>query len=625
MNMTIDTPTDSTSEMDDILRCGVGETLATRDFGNAFAQFFACFPELAPTLAAGIVAGGQRGFAFALFRDIWNLVPRPDHQWRPLTLPKPDRNGPCPCQSGSKFKQCCGWMEVEPTPFSSGRMSLLGYVLETIPVSQYATLPFKKLSAEEVAHVADEWLKDGSIGAAELLLEGLLSAGGKFDARHEYAFDTLCDLYLENGNKTARLALVERFVKLPDRQLKAAAMHRRCVMYADSGEYAAGWALFKEAQRIDPENPSLAHLELMMLASQGDLERAGERARFWAMSLRKRGYDHDPLLDLLDSVAADPHRLLDLMNGDGGAGGRAIDEAASADAVALLSMITSLPTAACHYRLEPQHGDAGPIQPMPGLAPLERHWHNIWSPIADAEEFDPWSDTAWIQWLQQHPLVWQSFPVIEDVLSSLLDSHSLPDALHDAVDDAEIRLLKHSVELLHSVIDGNDATNCSLAWGWLENRPALRLLAETIDALGDMPEALALTEWLVLTLNPTDNTGHRVTLVHRLCAAGRAADALAVCDRYPGDGLPAMVLGRVLTLVMLDKHDEAIAALTAAKKACPKMLKMLLAAKPKMPPMSAAYVTMGGDDDAWMYRTDWRYVWESRGALDWLKSMAGRK
>lgn len=616
MNVTTNTPADTTTEMDDILRCGVGETLATRDFGTAFAQFFAHFAELAPTLAAGIVAGGERGFAFALFRDIWNLVPRPDHQWRPLPLPKPDRNVPCPCLSGSKFKQCCGWMEGGPTPFSGGRISLLGYVLETIPVSQYASLPFKKLSAEEVAHVADEWRKDGSTGAAEVLLEGLLAAGGKLDARHEYAFDTLCDLYLQNGNDAARLTLVERFLKVPDRQLKAAAMHRRCTIHADQGEYAAGWALFKEAQRIDPESPSLAHLELMMLASQGDLERAGERAHFWAMSLRKRGYDNDPLLGLLDSVATNPQRLLELMAGDGAL---AIDEAASADALALLSMITSLPAATCHYRLAPQQGDAGPMQPTPGLAPLERHWHNIWSPIADADEFDPWSDTTWILWLQQHPLAWQSFTVIEDVLSSMTDSHTLPDLLLDAVDETEMLLLTQSVALLHSVIDGNNAAHCCLPWGWMENRPALRLLSETIDALGDSPEALTLAEWLVLTLNPTDNTGHRVTLVHRLCAAERAADALAVCARYPDDALPAMMLARLLTLAMLGKYDEAVAALAAARKACPKMLKMLLAAKPKMPRMEDDYVSMGGDEDAWMYRTDWRYVWASSGALDWLK------
>jgi hypothetical protein len=297
----------------------------------------------------------------------------------------------------------------------------------------------------------------------------------------------------------------------------------------------------------------------------------------------------------------------------------AIDAAASADAIALLSAITSLPDAACHYRLAPQHGDAGPLQPTPGLAPLERHWHNIWSPIADAEEFDPWSDTTWVQWLQQHPLAWQSFTVIEDVLSSMLDSHTLPDLLLDAVDEAEMLLLTHSVALLHSVIDGNDAANCCLDWGWMENRPALRLLAETIDAMGDSPEALALAEWLVLTLNPTDNTGHRVTLVHRLCAAGRAADALAVCARYPDDALPAMMLGRLLTLVTLGKRDEAAVALATARKASPKMLKMLLAAKPKMPPLEADYVTMGGDEDAWIYRTDWRYVWESSGALDWLQ------
>jgi hypothetical protein len=80
-----------------------------------------------------------------------------------------------------------------------------------------------------------------------------------------------------------------------------------------------------------------------------------------------------------------------------------------------------------------------------------------------------------------------------------------------------------------------------------------------------------------------------------------------------------MMLGRLLTLVTLGKRDEAAVALATARKASPKMLKMLLAAKPKKPPLEADYVTMGGDEDAWIYRTDWRYVWESSGALDWLQ------
>lgn len=624
--------TDSTAEMDEILRSGVGETLATRDFGIAFGQFFASFPQLAPTLAAGIVAGGERGFAFALFRDIWNLVPRPDHNWRPLPLPKPDRNGPCPCLSGNKFKQCCGGMEGGSTPFSGGRLSLLGYVLETIPVSQYAALPFKKLSAEEVAHVAEEWLKDGSIGAAEMLLEGLLVAGGKFDARHEYAFDTLCDLYLQNGNQAARLALVDRFLKAPDRQLKAAAMHRRCTIYAESGDYAAAWALFKEAQRVDPESPALAHLELMILASQGDFVRAGERAKFWAMSLRKRGFDHGPLLELLDSVAVSPARLLDLMaaaNGeaDDDDDGETFDEIAAAAFADLLDMFGDMPPASCQYRLTPQAGDAGPLQPHPELAALEEQWNAMWPGDATTDQLDqpgPWAATQWVAWLRQHPLAWQSFRIIEHVLSFMLESADLPDIFYDAVDDAEALLLDHAVIVLQKVIDDNQANHCTLAWGWPENRPALRLLGDKIDSLGDSPQALTLAEWLVLTLNPIDNTGHRVALVHRLCAANRAADALAVCERYPDDALAAMMLGRVLPLFMLGKLDEAAEALSEVKTTYPKVLKMLRAANPKMPPMSLEYVTVGGDDDAWIYRTDWHHLWDASGALNWLKQVDGK-
>ena len=615
---------DNTTELEALLRNGVSLTLAGGAFSHAFESFLDEFPQLAPGLAGKLLPGAERGFVFAMMREIWNHVPRPERDWKPQPLPKPERNAPCPCNSGTKYKQCCGDLEGMPGPFGpAGSLSLLGYVLEAQPVTHYKDLPFKRLNPEEVAHVAEQWMNDGRAGPARFLLEGLLAPGGKFDVRHEYGFDMLCDIYLDANEPERRVALVERFMQTPDKELKVAAMQRRCSMLADEDDHAAAWALFKETQRIDPDNPALAHLELSLLVGQGELERASERARYWSLRLRKLGFENEGLFEFLDGVAADPHMLLRLMTGEDAEPEADLedeDDEDSPDAVlALLAQIDALPAAACHYALTPSDGHAGPLQPDPAMAELEARFF-----VLDEENAEELDIAPVVRFVTENPLAWQSFAIVEVVLEFMLEG-GLFEELADRIDAAEGRLLEHAVRLLEQVIAQNAATDCTLEWGWTENRPALRLLADAIDRQGDTAQALAWLEWLVLRLNPADNTGHRVALVHRLCAAGRAAEALAVLERYPDDALPGMLYGRVLVLVMLGRRAEATAALAIASQRYPKLLKTLLATRPKMPELSMDHVTVGGDDDAWYYRADWSYAWQQGGAFDWLRSMAGKR
>lgn len=573
-------------------------------------------PRQAPGFAALIPPGAERPIALALFREIWNHAPRPDLDWKRLILPKPERNAPCPCGSGSKYKQCCGPLEGA-SPFPSGGFSVLAYVLETVPATQYGELPFKRLDAEEVAHAATEWSRDGRIEPATLLLEALLAPGGKFDARHEFAFDELCGLYLEARREDERLALVERFMQATDKRLRAAAWQRRATLHADAGEHARAWEVFKEAQRLDPDNPSLAHLELVLLANQNRYDEARTRAAFWAKRLVKLGYEGEPIVELMEEVARDPMALRQMM--DGYAGDAEAGAAAPADVEALNDLIANLPVPSCHYRLSPQDGSAGPLEPTPELAAVEREWDDVY--WGDAEERDPWSDTRWIGWLRAHPLAWQSFAVIEDVVDIFEDALFPED--DDRLDWMEETLLDHAVALLRHGLAENGADGIKLEWGWHENHPALRLLMLLIDIARCSEEELPLLEWLVLTLNPNDNGGQRERLVHALCEAGRPADALAVCDRYPGDELPGTLYGRVLALYLLDRRGDAAAALAYAAKRLPKVLKALLAARPKAPPQTPGLVTHGGDDQAWQYRVESRETWEKCKALDWLRGVAG--
>ena len=177
----------------------------------------------------------------------------------------------------------------------------------------------------------------------------------------------------------------------------------------------------------------------------------------------------------------------------------------------------------------------------------------------------------------------------------------------------------YSVTIVHDGAEG-----LKLEWGWIENRPALRLLERKTETESGTDEEVPLLEWL-LALNPNDNQGVRERLIHVYCAHGRPAEALAVCDRYPGDGLTGTLYGRVLALVLLDRRADATVALAAAAKQRPRVLKTLVAARPKSPKLDPRFVTVGGEDEAWFYRRRWHAVWRNTGALDWLKRSAGAK
>ena len=597
-------------EIDQLLRGAVDCALADEDFGAALACLWERLPGLVPGLIGQMPDEGmRRAFVLSLFREVWRALPRPERGWRPLPLPKIERNGPCPCGSGRKYKQCCA--QFDTVPLVGEGLSVLAYVLERIPVADYPNLPFKHLSPEELAHVADQWREEGRQEAAIALLEPLLADIARLDERHEPAFDALCDLYMDIDRDDLRLALVEAAMGAPDKVIGVAAMQRRCTIHADAGEHEAAWRLFREAQRLDPDSPSLANLELVMLASENRVDELGARARFWAVRLRKLGHEGEDFLSLIDDIVRSPEGFVGAMNRSA--------PTSLAELAVLASQIGELPAPECRHELKTMEGSAGPLKPTAALATIERQWQDL-----TGDDWDPWGDTGWIEWLSDRPLAWQSFAILDDLTSAIDEYEFEDDDQGGLLDDIEDVLLDHAVALLRLVIAENGAEGLKLEWGWMENRPALRLLERKIETESGTDEEVPLLEWL-LALNPNDNQGVRERLIHVYCAHGRPAEALAVCDRYPGDGLTGTLYGRVLALVLLDRRADAIVALAAAAKQRPRVLKTLVAARPKSPKLDPRFVTVGGEDEAWFYRRRWHAVWLNTGALDWLKRAAGSK
>jgi tetratricopeptide (TPR) repeat protein len=566
-----------------------------RDSATSIAPaFFRQFPQDPDVL---------RSFLTVFGREIWNRVPLPGNRFRPRALPKPERNAPCICGSGRKFKQCCASVETMGSPFEN--LSLLSYVLDSLSASDRASLPYSYINPEELAFVCREWMLDGREKDAVKLLEGLFADFAKLDERAEAAFDCLLDCYDLLNNPLKKKRLLERGFAAHDKRLRAAAMQRQCCILSDRNEFAEGWALFQQLQRLIPNDPSLAHLEVVMLNGQGEKQRAQERAKFWMARLAHDENAQGPLMEFLRSVAQG--NITGAMTEIAREMNPAMDR--------LLNMIRELPQAACHYSLKPMDDSAGPLVPDAKLRRLFEQWLKM------AESSLDMSDD--LDWLEQNPLALQHFEVLEDWIGALIESRTS----HGFEEVMLIPLLRHAEAVLRKVIAHHHAEKLQLEWGWQENRPALRLLQELATMLRvtrNYAEAVRVMEWMVLTLNPHDNQGMRDMLIHDYLRIGKISDALALAEKFPDD-MAGMAYGSALALFLAGKESDAAEAIKKADERYPEVRKMLLADKPKQPKLHEGMVRFGGKDEAWYYRADFLDVWQSSGGLDWLRQQFCKK
>jgi len=525
----------------------------------------------------------------------------------------PGRNDPCHCGSGRKYKHCCARVESFADPFE--HMSLLMYVLQQLPRTELRKLPLAGLDLEEVGHIGDQWRRGGRAADAEALLERVFAEPDRLDGRAQFAFDVLADCYDVLGHPKKKERLIERIGQARDRTLRSAALHRRITILADRGERAEAWRLFGEAQRHEPGNPMLATLELTMLMGEKKFDRMRERGQFWIARLaRDREHDYGDLIDKIRELVSDPVSI-----------SLKYDAAERPGLAQLRSLLAVMPPVACHYELE-RAEDEAELVPTPALAVLEAQWHDL-TQVAkpdltnlDAGDPDAWERLApGIPWLADHPLAWQSFEVLDDLALAVQDTDLMAGA-----ESLLEPLLARTQALLRATIEQNDGGDCAIPWGFVANRPALRLLVALYYLRRDQrraDEALALARWMVIGLNPHDNHGLREEYVRLLLERGDADGALAVCDRYPDDAIVGTLFGRPLALFILGRHVDAADALRAAHAGRPNVLPMLVADDPKAPRSDDRWVEVGGKEEAWLYRRAHRALWERAGALPWARGI----
>jgi hypothetical protein len=195
-------------------------------------QFLRSFREEAENIAPDFFGGMddplvRRAAIGQIGRAIWSVTPQPHQGWRAQPLPKSERNAPCPCNSGKKYKQCCQPHEAPTDMFQM--LNMLSPVLDLWPDSKFHEVPLLRLDPEALADCARQWLEDGDGYRSIALLEPLFDDAARLDDRYISCFDVLCDAYLAEGLHTEREQVVARIAAHRNKPLASAALQRATV------------------------------------------------------------------------------------------------------------------------------------------------------------------------------------------------------------------------------------------------------------------------------------------------------------------------------------------------------------------------------------------------------------
>ena len=572
-------------------------------------------PAFVPELAAEVdPSTGPPAFFFrAMGVAIYNAMPQPEADFRPLKLPEPGRNEPCLCGSGNKYKRCC--LPLAGT-FDFSGFNLLRLVLDNVSQKQFKTLPKSHADPLAIYDTAMQWQDEGLTERAVKLLEPWFAGSVALTGKLEPLFDQLMDCYLELGNSRKRNRLITQVIEQGDTRLRATALHRRSMMLADQGDSVAAWDVFTEAQRMDPDNPALVPLELTLLMSKGEVDRVRERAQFWLVRLeRMEDPDLAQLINFVSAVGDDPHAALSSIDRDRVPGLSELEE-----------LVAAAPAVATHYSVEDDGDRDGMLHPTTAMRKIEQVWCGIFpqvkpsltaTQIFDDEMWDEPED--WLDFLRHNPIAWQSFDVLDDLVLAV-------DVLQSMSGAATILepILARAVTLLKANLATAPA-DTTLSWGWSDNRPALRLLAhKTFRTLNDQTRGIADDDFIepaemLLALNPNDNHGVRDSLSLAYLARGWPDKVITLTDRYPDD-FCGPALNRILAFLRLGHEEDALEALRVAVEQHDVALKMLLAKNPRPPKDNGGFgIAIGGKQEAWLYRESARALWEHDGGLKWLE------
>ena len=561
-------------------------------------------------------------FAYWFARQFWNAMPLASNGFRPSPLPPPQRGQPCPCGSGALFESCCEpWAPQDNLPLNIMWPALV----RSRPVEYWIEAAEEgRLPPAGILHAGGYCHEEGRWEAVVRLVEPALAPGSEIDEQLADAVPLLCEAYdALNDTPRQKERLLRRLIRDPSAPIRCAANQRLAAWLHDQGDRRGARRAIEAAERDVPGEPMTAMVELTMLCSERQFDRVAERAAYWLESVARNPLATEEALSMIRGFCDDPKRGRD----------NYYRLTLPEDANALLDWIdehVDRRRPVCRWRRLRSDDDddenirGAHLPQVPGkLRALEKRWRRLSSikkpfstqPLSGGEHAG-WLDVdEWLPWLDANPQALDSFSILDDIVRLLV-------YLEPQIGAEDNRwtmalLARGAAMVARSWPKGKAGT---LPWVLEENRPALRLLSQYIERIGEeSDDRTERFERLYLRLNPNDNHGIRAPMVNRLLAEGRDADALAVTERYPGDMHVELAYGRVLALYRLGRRDEAAAALGEAKRYLPLVPDYLLRKRVKTPDMSEYGIQLGGEEQAWLYRQEMRDVWMATdGMRRWL-------
>ena len=599
---------------------GIAEAMRGQDFDALRAWVAERTPAVLASFPAELAPADRsreedvRRIVWALATSIWGMTPLPSNGYRPQPRPAPGRNDPCPCGSGEKHKRCCGGGHSPIPTFSPDEAH---GVLATQASDQEleSLLEDRSLPPDLLAALAGE-LKERDPEAAGDALDTWFDDPSKLDQRYEPAFETW--LEIQAGRYGAQ-DFIELLLDMEDElseELRPAAWRAVISPAIALRDIELAKEMLSLLHEATPGDPTLAPLEVTVLLAAGETRQAGDRARFWLGFLRRHGIEEAmaEAVTFLEATARDPERAASDF--------RASEQPFLAELATLMVDAVARPVRPLPVIVE--EGEAA-FEVPPDHLGMAAAWREAWPRSEEPGSADHDIDDAvmreperWLGVLRAHPEAFDSLEVLDDLAS-------LAWAAADIDRGWDEPLLAPLLTRGEAIVRASlvSAQVAALPWSQPANRPALRvlgLLASWQETRGRVEGGAALrTE--ILALDPADEQGHRGVLVDH--ALRRGDDARALELARAGDDLAQTVFGRGLALWRLGRREEAEQALRAAAADRPLLVRMLLSEEePEKPEIEDGTVSVGGEDEAWLYRDEMLDVWkQTPDALEFLRGL----
>jgi tetratricopeptide (TPR) repeat protein len=442
----------------------------------------------------------RRSSASELGRTLWSSVPLPGNGFRPRPLPVPERNDPCPCASGLKYKKCCAaWAGETPTFDAEG---IWRVVVEQLSQEQVEELGRAgRVPRHLLGDLATSLVDDGDPERALGLVQPVFDRPERLDERDATTLNSFLEAHDALDLLEEKAAVVERLAKVLKPSLRAVMWENQVRAQAVEGELEEAWASLEKARQDDPQSAALGPLEVSLLMAEGRTEDAADRARFFREELsRTPDAISEAGLEFLDKVADDPEAAqLEFSLGEGVKDG----------ILRLQELLARGDAPAVHYGVEEIEGDpgAGRLLPPDSLREAEESWDSAFFGSSgdfdfdeeEDDEFDPWNEEdaeRWLTYLALHPGALDSLEVLEDL------AHSMSELGMDRYPFLErpvlLPILDRGVTAVREALAGRPEIE-RLPEEAEPNGSALALIAAAAiqaDRLGEPDRAGELRDWL---------------------------------------------------------------------------------------------------------------------------------